>query len=92
MNNAEPFWSASAGLNICSNVSGFMSAYSSMTRNLRLTPRIVSGLSDPFKLIVDPFINFIWRLLICDDATTGCPSSNKVCHIMSLACPWVGAT
>jgi len=46
---AEPFWSASAGRRICSHTSGFMSAYSSITRNFKETPRIVSGLSAPFK-------------------------------------------
>ena len=92
MNNAEPFWSARAGLKICSHTSGLMSAYSSNTKYLRDTPRIVSGLSPPFNDIVAPLISLICRLFMCDPAMTGCPNSNKVCHIMSLACPCVGAT
>ena len=92
MNNAVPFWSARAGLRICSNTSGFMSAYSSITKNFNDTPLIVSGLSDPFRDMVAPLISFICKLFMWLLVITGWPSSKSVCHIMSLACPCVGAT
>jgi len=69
-----------------------MSAYSSSTTNFNETPRIVSGLSAPFRLMTAPLTNLICILLTWEDSITGFPSSNNVSHIMSLACPCVGAT
>ena len=69
-----------------------MSAYSSSTRYFRDTPRMVSGLSAPLRLITAPLIRVIWRLLMCELLTTGLPRSSRRFHIISLACPCVGAT
>ena len=87
MNSALPFWSASAGRRISSNTEGFMSAYSSSTRYFSETPRIVSGLSAPLRLITAPLIRVICKLLICDDLMIGEANSSRRLHIMSLACP-----
>ena len=69
-----------------------MSAYSSSTTNFSETPRIVSGLSAPFRLMTAPLTNLICMLFTWLDSITGLPSSSNVSHIMSLACPCVGAT
>ena len=62
------------------------------TKNFNETPRIVSGRSAPLRLIVAPLISLICKLLMWLPEITGFPSSNKVCHMMSRACPCVGAT
>ena len=47
MNIARPFLSDSDARITCSQASGLMSATSSRTANVRLTPRSVSGRSAP---------------------------------------------
>ena len=63
MNRAEPFLSEREALKTFSQVSGLMSATSSNTRYVKLTPRSVSGLSAPRTYILAPLIKVISILL-----------------------------
>ena len=91
MNKALPFVSAKAGCTIKSHTSGFIEAYSSSTTYARDTPRNVSGLSEPFSLIVRPLMSLRVAVFSKALSITSCPISFNRFHIISFAWPKVGA-